>query len=232
MRAAPSSVRRPVESMKASSERSSVASLSPRCSSAWLSCGSETRSSSPPTLSTIPSGPSSTVTSKRGGRKAPGSGAALITVHDASNGRRNTRLPMRALVNAAYAPGAVPAPVADAWAFHQDLEGYTPTPVRSLGEGVWLKDESDRLGLPAFKVLGVSWAVERALRSDPHVKTLVAASAGNHGRAVAHVAARRGLLCRIVLPARSGPARREAIESEGADVEIVDGSYEDAVQRA
>jgi diaminopropionate ammonia-lyase len=139
---------------------------------------------------------------------------------------------MRAFLNPAYAPDGVPAPVQDALAFHRGLDGYAPTPVRELGDGVWLKDESDRLGLPAFKVLGVSWAVERALRADPHVKTLVAASAGNHGRAVAHVAAQRGLHCRIFLPARSVPARREAIEAEGADVVVVDGTYEDAVVRA
>ncbi len=139
---------------------------------------------------------------------------------------------MRALLNSAYAPEAVPAPAEDALAFHHGLEGYAPTPLRSLGDGVWLKDESDRFGLPAFKVLGVSWAVERALRFDPAVKTLVAASAGNHGRAVAHVAARRGLYCRIMLPARSVAARREAIEAEGADVEVVDGTYEDACLRA
>ena len=105
----------------------------------------------------------------------------------------------------------MPAPVDDALAFHRGAGRATRRRrVRELGDGVWLKDESDRLGLPAFKVLGVSWAVERALRSDPHVKTLVAASAGNHGRAVAHVAAQRGLHCRIFLPARSVPpaARR------------------------
>jgi diaminopropionate ammonia-lyase len=102
-----------------------------------------------------------------------------------------------------------------------------------LGLGsVEAKDESDRLGLPAFKVLGASWAVERALREDPGVRTLVAASAGNHGRAVAHVARLRGLECRVFLPARSVPARREAIAREGALVEVVDGTYEDAVAQA
>src|SRR3954469_5445601 len=109
---------------------------------------------------------------------------------------------MRAFVNPAYSPAAVAAPSDEALAFHRGLRGYAPTPLRDLGGGVWLKDESDRLGLPAFKVLGVSWAVERVLRSDPDAKTLVAASAGNHGRAVAHVAAGRGLRCRIYLPAR------------------------------
>src|SRR5690349_12831518 len=104
-------------------------------------------------------------------------------------------MPAMAFVNPAYVPEAVPAPAAEALAFHRALDGYAPTPLRPLGDGVWLKDESDRLGLPAFKVLGVSWAVEKALRADPTIKTLVAASAGNHGRAVAHVAAQRGLYC-------------------------------------
>src|SRR6478735_1929071 len=136
------------------------------------------------------------------------------------------------MINPAYDPAAVPAPSGEALAFHRALPGYAPTPLRDLGDGVWLKDESDRLGLPAFKVLGVSWAVERALREDPGVETLVAASAGNHGRAVAHVAAGRGLRACVYLPARSVAARREAIAGEGAEVVIVDGTYEDAVRLA
>ena len=60
----------------------------------------------------------------------------------------------------------------------------------------------------------------------------MAASAGNHGRAVARAAAWRGLACRIYLPARSLAARRTAIASEGAEVVVVDGSYEDAVAAA
>ena len=81
-------------------------------------------------------------------------------------------------------------------------------------------------------MLGASWAVERALREAPGAHTLVAASAGNHGRAVAHVAAQRGLACRIFLPARSSAARRAAIAGEGAELVVVDGTYEDAVARA
>jgi diaminopropionate ammonia-lyase len=97
---------------------------------------------------------------------------------------------------------------------------------------VALKDESDRLGLPAFKVLGASWAVERALREAPDTRTLVAASAGNHGRAVAHVARMRDLAARIFVPARAAADRRAAIESEGAELVVVDGDYEEAVRRA
>ena len=56
-------------------------------------------------------------------------------------------------------------------AFHASLPGYAPTPLtevpalaRELGAGrVFVKDESSRLGLPAFKVLGASWAVHQLL---------------------------------------------------------------------
>jgi diaminopropionate ammonia-lyase len=128
----------------------------------------------------------------------------------------------------------------DVRAFHRSLEGYEPTPVRELPDvaaslglaAVLVKDESSRLGLPAFKILGASWATERALRERPATHTLVAASAGNHGRAVARVAALRGLRCRIFLPARALPVRREAIEGEGAEVVVVHGTYEDAVAAA
>ena len=140
---------------------------------------------------------------------------------------------MRALVNTAFRPAAVPSPTPDARSFHTSLPGYRRTPLRPVAvEGlgaVAVKDESDRLGLPAFKVLGASWAAERALRERPSTHTLIAASAGNHGRAVARVAAWRGLGCRVFLPARSVGARRAAIESEGAELVVVDGTYEDAV---
>ena len=147
---------------------------------------------------------------------------------------------MRALVNAAARPEAVAPPVADAGSFHASLPGYRPTPVHELTSiadelglaAVSVKDESDRLGLPAFKVLGASWAVERLLAARPETHTLVAASAGNHGRAVARVAALRSLDCRVFLPARAAEPRRVAIAGEGAEVVIVDGTYEDAVAAA
>jgi len=143
-------------------------------------------------------------------------------------------------VNERAAPTGVPAPVTDATAFHRTLPGYRPTPVHELADvareldlgSVLVKDESSRLGLPAFKILGASWAVERALSERPETHTLIAASAGNHGRAVAHVASTRGLRCRVFLPARALAVRRRAIEGEGADVVVVEGSYEDAVAAA
>jgi diaminopropionate ammonia-lyase len=146
----------------------------------------------------------------------------------------------RCLVNAAARPRQVPTPSDEAMGFHAALAGYRATPLRRLPAladelglaDVAVKDESQRLGLPAFKVLGASWAAERILRERPDSTTLVAASAGNHGRAVAHVAASRGLRCRIFLPVRSVAARREAIAAEGAEVVVVDGTYEDAVAAA
>ena len=131
------------------------------------------------------------------------------------------------------------APSLAARSFHATLAEYRTTPVhnlcglaRVLGVGsILVKDETDRLGLPSFKILGASWAVEQVLRKKPDTRLLVAASAGNHGRAVAHVAALRGLDCRVYLPRRSSADRRAAIAAEGASV-VVDGDYEDAVAEA
>lgn len=143
-------------------------------------------------------------------------------------------------MNTAADRAAVPAVRGEARAFHEALAGYAPTPLHDLPSAaselglarVACKDESDRFGLPSFKVLGASWAVERALATSPGVHTLVAASAGNHGRAVAHVARVRGLRARVFLPGRSARARRAAIASEGAEVVVVDGTYEEAVEHA
>ncbi len=129
-------------------------------------------------------------------------------------------------------------------AFHQTLEGYAPTPLldapeiaRLLGVGsVLLKVEAHRLGLPAFKILGASWAIHRTLEtraaSLPRPTTLAAATDGNHGRAVAHMARRLGFAAHIYVPAHTAQARIDAIASEGARLEIIDGTYDDAVARA
>jgi diaminopropionate ammonia-lyase len=142
--------------------------------------------------------------------------------------------------------------------FHSRLPGYEETPLvdapklaGALGVGkVFVKDESSRLGLPAFKVLGASWAVYRALeerlgedfgdweemweleeRLEPlRPLSLVAATDGNHGRAVARVARLLGLEAKIFVPEDMVLARREAIASEGAEVIVVDGTYDEAVE--
>jgi diaminopropionate ammonia-lyase len=123
---------------------------------------------------------------------------------------------------------------------------------RDLGLAeVVVKDESERLGLPAFKMLGASWAAYRALcqrlGAEPewtdveqlprafealHPLTLTTATDGNHGRALARFATFAGLDAHILVPAGTVEARIDAIRSEGATVEVVRGSYEDAVERA
>lgn len=144
-------------------------------------------------------------------------------------------------------------------AFHQRLPGYAPTPLvaapyltAALGvKAAWVKDESNRLGLPAYKILGASWAVYRELdtRYGPfrpwttlddlaaqlrvHLPlTLVTATDGNHGRAVARTARWLGLKASILVPEDMVPVRIQAIESEGAQVTVVHGTYDDAVAAA
>ncbi|HXI40483.1 MAG TPA: diaminopropionate ammonia-lyase [Bryobacteraceae bacterium] len=124
--------------------------------------------------------------------------------------------------------------------FHASLAGYRPTPLHSLSGlahelgvgGIHVKDESRRFGLNAFKVLGASWAAHRLFEGNGRgAETLAAATDGNHGRAVAWTARRAGKRAIIYVPRHTVPARVEAIQSEGADVVIVDGTFDDAVRR-
>ena len=143
--------------------------------------------------------------------------------------------------------------------FHKLLPGYAPTPLvdapalaRRLGvERVWVKDESSRLGLPSFKILGASWATYRALcrhrgldlsavgdldtlrgQLGDEGLVLVAATDGNHGRAVAHIAALLGIRAHILVPDDMSAARQDAIRREGAQLTIVGGGYDDAIARS
>ncbi|MFH8561667.1 diaminopropionate ammonia-lyase [Streptomyces sp. NPDC017988] len=134
------------------------------------------------------------------------------------------------------------APGADAHAFHAALPGYTPTALHELPAlaeelevaRVFVKDESERLGLPAFKALGASWAIHRVLAaaSDDRRLCLVTATDGNHGRAVARMARQLGLRAHVFVPEGVHPAAVAAIGGEGAEVTTVAGSYDAAVRRA
>jgi diaminopropionate ammonia-lyase len=101
----------------------------------------------------------------------------------------------------------------------------------ALGIGsVLVKDESDRFGLPAFKIVGARYAISRVLDSQPAVRVHAAATAGNHGRAVARVAQERGVRARIYVPAGTDPARVAALESEGARVVVTAVDYDHTVR--
>jgi diaminopropionate ammonia-lyase len=146
------------------------------------------------------------------------------------------------------------------WEFHRRLPLYAPTPLATAPAiaasldvaEVLVKDESSRLGLPSFKILGASWAVYQLLQrrlnggcceweriEDLAARAqelgpirLVAATDGNHGRAVARMAKLFGWSCLIFVPAGTVTPRILSIEEEGAEVSVVDGSYDDAVRRA
>ena len=147
------------------------------------------------------------------------------------------------------------APSAAVAQFHQSLSNYEFTPLIELPSvadelgvaRVFVKDESARLNLAAFKVLGASWAVAQALthganptslaqvssaidRSNP--PTLVAATDGNHGRAVAHMANQLHLECYIVIPRGVSEQAIRNIRGEGAHVTVMDATYDEAVDAA
>jgi diaminopropionate ammonia-lyase len=99
---------------------------------------------------------------------------------------------------------------------------------------IYLKDESSRLGVNAFKILGVSYAISQLLHEKRigAGSVLICATTGNHGRAVARVAREQKLEARVYVPADTVAARTRAIELEGAVVVRVDGNYDDAVRLA
>jgi diaminopropionate ammonia-lyase len=112
------------------------------------------------------------------------------------------------------------------------LEGL-PALARGLGLGaVHVKDESTRFGLNAFKSLGVRYAVDRLERRGliGEGATLVCASAGNHGRAVARAARERGLSARVYMSSAATEGVQRNIASEGAKVVVVNGTYDEAVR--
>jgi diaminopropionate ammonia-lyase len=137
--------------------------------------------------------------------------------------------------------------------FHAELPGYRPTELTELpaladelGVGrVLVKDESTRMGLGAFKVLGASWAIARLIGENgrvtlgelrraaaAHPAELVTATDGNHGRAVAWMARLLGLEARVFVPRVVSERARAAIAAEGATVTVGGDSYDEAVEQA
>jgi len=116
----------------------------------------------------------------------------------------------------------------------------TPTPARALPAlarelglaALVAKDESGRFGLNAFKLLGARFAIETLLAEGGLRRgaTVVCASEGNHGRAVARASREAGCAARVYMAHDAAQARADAIAGEGAEVIRVDGSYDDAVR--
>lgn len=146
-------------------------------------------------------------------------------------------------------------------AFHASFPVYKETPLVSLKEtakalgveSIYVKDESYRFGLNAFKVLGGSYAIgnylaqklgksisempyERLTAEDVKKElgdiTFVTATDGNHGRGVSWTANRLGQKAVVYMPKGSAQERLKNIQAEGAEASITDLNYDEAVRLA
>ncbi len=146
------------------------------------------------------------------------------------------------------------------WDFHRHLPGYRMSPLVGLHNlatmlglgGIWVKDESVRMNLGSFKVLGGSYAIYRFIKKHlgleereftfaeltsaemkSRYRGLVFATAtdGNHGRGVAWAATQLGLRSIVYVHKGTSQARIDAIAKNGAETRIIDGTYDDAVRQ-
>ena len=145
--------------------------------------------------------------------------------------------------------------------FHRQVPDYMPTGLvnlkglaRAWGLGeIYVKDESTRYNLKAFKVLGGSYAIARLVCQEMGVRiedtnynqltsdevrqrighiTLTTATEGNHGRGIAWTAQQLGLKAVIYMPKGAAKSRIENIRSHGASVEVTDLNFDDTVRLA
>ncbi|ACA56506.1 diaminopropionate ammonia-lyase [Clostridium botulinum] len=145
--------------------------------------------------------------------------------------------------------------------FHQSFPQFTQTPLVNLDNlakhlgvaGVYVKDESYRFGLNAFKVLGGSFSMGKYLAKklgkdiselsyaklnseDARKKlgdiTFITATDGNHGRGVAWTATQLNQKSIVYMPKGSSLTRLENIRREGAKASITEFNYDDAVRLA
>ena len=145
--------------------------------------------------------------------------------------------------------------------FHESFPQYSVTPLAQLngmaeylGLGsLFVKDESYRFGLNAFKVLGGSFAMARyiagqlgkdvsevdynyltgdKLKEEFGQATFFTATDGNHGRGVAWAANRLGQKAVVLMPKGSVQSRFNNIAKEGAQVSIEEVNYDECVRRA
>jgi diaminopropionate ammonia-lyase family len=155
-------------------------------------------------------------------------------------------------LGAARATGAYPqalrailgeAEVAAARRMIASWPGHAPTPLidmprlaAALGIArLRIKHEGHRFAVGSFKALGPPYALARAIqrRGEPaHRFTAIAATSGNHGRALAWGAARVGAACRIFMPAHTSTGRGDAIAAFGAEIVRVPGNFDAAFDAA
>jgi len=100
---------------------------------------------------------------------------------------------------------------------------------RAIDAHVWLKIEAVQ-PTGSYKVRGALNALTVLVEQQPNVRSIVTASAGNHGLAVAWAAKRLGLDARVFVPATAPDVKKSAIANLGATV-IESPSYEAAEER-
>lgn len=151
--------------------------------------------------------------------------------------------------------------ITNAQNFHKSFPQYKETPLAELKhmadflgiKDMFVKDESYRFGLNAFKVLGGSFAManyvaERLgkdvseitydvmtspkLKEDLGQVTFYTATDGNHGRGVAWAANKLGQKSVVLMPKGSTKMRFDNIKKEGAEVTIEDVNYDECVRKA
>ncbi len=149
--------------------------------------------------------------------------------------------------------------VLEALAFHRSFPQYSVTPLHKLSEladylglgSIYVKDESYRFGLNAFKVLGGSFAMvkyiskrtgipvselpykvlsSKKFKESAGQTTFYSATDGNHGRGVAWSANKLGQKAVIRMPRGSAKTRLNNIRKENADAEILDLNYDESVR--
>lgn len=147
------------------------------------------------------------------------------------------------------------------WSFHQSFPEYEETPLVSLDhlakrlgiEKIFVKDESHRFSLNAFKVLGGSYALgsliadqlnldleklsfetitSEEVRKQVGDTVFVTATDGNHGRGIAWTANQLKQKSVVFMPRGSSQERLDNIKAYGSDAKIVDMNYDDAVRWA
>ena len=143
-------------------------------------------------------------------------------------------------------------------AFHAQMPGYEMTPLKRLSNlalrlglgSIWVKDESARMRLNAFKSLGGSFAIYRFIcqkvgrpnlsfaelmsdevRASLGDITFTSATDGNHGKGLAWATRKFGFPCVIYVHKNTSQARIDAIAEFDAEVRVVDGNYDDAVRQ-
>lgn len=145
--------------------------------------------------------------------------------------------------------------------FHESFPQYDETPLVQLNElakhlglkQVFIKDESYRFGLNAFKVLGGSYAIAKyiagklgkdisevpyhvltsdALREEFGQGTFFTATDGNHGRGVAWAANILKQKCVVYMPIGTTQTRLDHVLRENAKATIEDMNYDDCVRKA